>query len=145
MTKVIDNKIQQQLEEARSNYNFSKSTEPRILHVDFNEEADLLVIILINGISVTIPRHLLQGLRDADPQDVKQVEITPSREGLHWETLNVDFSVPALLQGVFGTKIWMNTIKKEISKQGGQSKSDAKVAAARENGKKGGRPKSKKL
>lgn len=54
--------------------------------------------------------------------------------GLHWESLDVDFTVPGLLAGMFGTQSWM-------ARQGGQARSDAKAAAARANGRKGGRPK----
>jgi hypothetical protein len=46
-------------------------------------------------------------------------------------------NVPALLQGVFGSKNWM---ARQLGANGGRSRTDAKVAAARENGLKGGRP-----
>jgi hypothetical protein len=56
--------------------------------------------------------------------------------GLHWESLDVDLGVPELIAGVFGTKAWMT----ELGRLGGQVKSVAKEKAARENGKRGGRP-----
>jgi len=45
--------------------------------------------------------------------------------------------VPGLLQGTFGTRRWMAG---ELGAAGGKARSTAKVAAARENGRKGGRP-----
>jgi hypothetical protein len=45
----------------------------------------------------------------------------------------VDLSIPGLLAGLFGTKAYM-------ARRAGQAKSPAKAAAARENGRKGGRP-----
>jgi hypothetical protein len=36
-----------------------------------------------------------------------EIEVTPSGNELHWEKVNVDCSVPALLAGVFGTAVWM--------------------------------------
>lgn len=53
--------------------------------------------------------------------------------GLHWETLDVDLSVPDLLAGPFGAKAHM-------AQHAGQARSAAKAAAARANGSRGGRP-----
>lgn len=53
--------------------------------------------------------------------------------GLHWETLDVDYTVPGLMNGVFGTARWM-------AARAGQARSSAKAEASRENGQKGGRP-----
>ena len=52
---------------------------------------------------------------------------------LHWEKLDVDFSVPGLVAGIFGTARWM-------AARAGRASSPAKAAAARANGAKGGRP-----
>jgi hypothetical protein len=49
----------------------------------------------------------------------------------------VDHFVPGLLNHIFGTSRWMA----ELGRRGGSSTSAIKAAAARANGKKGGRPK----
>jgi hypothetical protein len=54
-------------------------------------------------------------LAGASPKDLAEVEVTPSGDGLHWEKLDADFSVPALLAGVFGTEAWMAHIKMKAS------------------------------
>lgn len=46
---------------------------------------------------------LAQGLAGASLEDLAEVEVTPSGDGLRWEKLDADLSVPALLAGVFGT------------------------------------------
>jgi len=56
---------------------------------------------------------------------------------LHWPKLDVDIYVPALVAGIFGTQDWM---RKALARQAGRSTSAAKTTAARENGRKGGRP-----
>jgi hypothetical protein len=53
--------------------------------------------------------------------------------------LDVDHYIPALLEGVFGTKRWMS----ELGRRGGSKTSAAKAAAARENGRRGGRPRTR--
>lgn len=47
--------------------------------------------------------------------------------------LDVDFTVPGLMAGIFGTRVAM-------ARRAGQATSPAKAAAARKNGRKGGRP-----
>jgi hypothetical protein len=74
-----------------------------------------------------------QGLETATDEDLAAVEILGAGYGLHWEALDVDLSIPGLLAGLFGTKAYM-------ARRAGQAKSPAKAAAARENGRKGGRP-----
>jgi hypothetical protein len=95
-----------------------------------------VVVELTNGAFFGFPAHLGQGLRGASPEDLAEVEVSPSGEALHWERLDVDLRVPALLHGVFGTKAWM----RELGRAGGRVRSKAKTRAARLNGAKGGRP-----
>ena len=54
----------------------------------------------------TSPR-LAQGLSDASPDSLAEIEISPAGLGLHWPQLDADVYLPALLQGVFGSKSWM--------------------------------------
>src|SRR5437868_3887052 len=73
----------------------------------------------------------------ATPADLAQIEISPAGLGLHWPRLDADLYVPALLQGALGSKGWM---ARQLGAAGGRARSKAKVAASRENGRRGGRP-----
>ena len=64
------------------------------------------------------------------------VQLGARGASLHWEALDVSFSLTGLLAGIFGTRAWMQ----EVGRRGGSTKSAAKAAAARANGKQGGRP-----
>lgn len=88
---------------------------------------------LTNGCTFAFPPRLAQGLEAASEDELETVEILGAGYGLHWEVLDVDLSVPGLLTGLFGTKAYM-------ARRAGQATSPAKAAAARENGRKGGRP-----
>ncbi|AFZ20613.1 DUF2442 domain-containing protein [Allocoleopsis franciscana] len=77
--------------------------------------ADRIIINLKSGATFSFPPELAQGLAGASPEDLAEVEVTPSGDGLHWEKLDADFSVPALLAGVFGTAAWMAQIKMKAS------------------------------
>lgn len=96
------------------------------------------VIVRLNtGLELAFPPELAEGLANASPDDLTDIEISPAGLGLHWPKLDADLYIPALLQGVFGSKNWM---ARQLGTTGGQSRSDAKSAAARRNGHKGGRP-----
>jgi hypothetical protein len=112
--------------------------EHRVAVVDatYRSRGDLVVLVLSNGMQVSIPRVLLQGLEEAEPEQLRGIEIEGLGTGLHWPALGIDHYVPGLLGGVFGTRRWMA----ELGRRGGTARSPAKAAAARRNGRRGGRP-----
>src|ERR1051326_1968703 len=73
----------------------------------------------------------------AHPSDLVAIEISPSGFGLRFPKIDVDLWLPALLEGVFGSRRWMAA---RLGARGGKAKSKAKARAARANGKLGGRP-----
>lgn len=96
-----------------------------------------IVVDLNNGVQVAFPTNLAEGLAGASPRDLAEIEISPAGLGLHWPNLDADLYVPALLQGVFGSKRWMAA---QLGMAGGKVRTEAKAAAARKNGRQGGRP-----
>jgi hypothetical protein len=96
----------------------------------------LVVVELTNGAIFGFPARLAQGLRGASADRLAEVEVSPSGEALHWERLDADLRVAALLQGIFGAGAWL----RELGGIGGRVRSEAKAQAARLNGAKGGRP-----
>ncbi len=107
--------------------------EPRAAAARYDRRADRIVVALTNGCTFAFPPRLGQGLDHATADQLAAVEILGAGHGLHWETLDVDLSVPGLLAGLFGTAAFM-------ARHAGQATSPAKAAAARANGAKGGRP-----
>jgi hypothetical protein len=96
-----------------------------------------IVVDLNTGVHIAFPVELAQELAGAARADLNEIEISPAGTGLHWPRLDADLYIPALLQGVFGSKSWM---ARQLGAAGGSVRSDAKKAAARANGAKGGRP-----
>ena len=105
--------------------------------VSYRRATKRVVIELITGIQLSIPVDRIEGLADAAPKALHEMEISPSRLGIHWPQLDVDLYVPGVLQGNLGSRKWMAS---HLGKAGGASTSEAKRAAARENGRLGGRP-----
>jgi hypothetical protein len=60
---------------------------------------------------------------------------------VYFPRLDVDLHIPSMLEGFLGSRRWMAA---QIGKLGGKASSEAKAAAARKNGKLGGRPKKPK-
>ena len=79
----------------------------------------------------------VQGLEDATPSQLAEIEITPSGFGLYFPKLDEGIDVPNLLEGTTGSRNWMAA---RLGAQGGKSRSAPKRTAARANGALGGRP-----
>lgn len=109
---------------------------PRAVSVRYDRVHDSFVIAFNNGNAFHVARKNLQGLADATSSELKDVAIEGPGTGLHWRQLDVDHYIPGLVQGVFGTRRWMS----QLGREGGRVKSEAKAAAARRNGMRGGRP-----
>jgi Protein of unknown function (DUF2442) len=110
--------------------------QSKAIRARYDRRVSRIVISLDNGLELAFPPRLAQGLENA-PAELALIEISPLGDGLHWPALDADLYVPALLQGVFGSKNWM---ARQLGAAGGRARSGAKAAAARENGRKGGRP-----
>ena len=110
------------------------------LAVDAGYEAgrDAVFIVMDNGIRLEVPRGLLQGLEDATPEQLAQVQVLGSGTAIAWDDPNIGFTVLELCKGIFGSRAWMS----ELGRMGGAMTSERKAAAARANGAQGGRPRS---
>jgi hypothetical protein len=96
----------------------------------------LIVITLEGGCEFSFPAALAEGLASAPRSKLAKIKVSPNGLGLHWPLLDADLYVPALIEGAFGSRRWMQ----QIGKLGGSSRSAAKTKASRANGKRGGRP-----
>jgi len=103
----------------------------------YDRRTNRVIVRLHSGLELAIPPHLVEGLNDATPDALAEIEVSPSGLGLHWPQLDADLYVPALLEGQFGSKQWM---ARQLGAAGGRSRSQAKSHASRANGSKGGRP-----
>jgi len=110
--------------------------EPRAARATYLAKQGSLHIELTNGATFTVPVKLIPSLKRVAPREIRTVEVLGRGGGLHWESLDLDLSVPALVSSVFEGPTWMA----ELGRIGGRQSSTAKAAAARKNGRRGGRP-----
>ena len=129
MASITDAQIDAAIERGKR----EQETEPRATAARYDRQLDRVIVDLTNGCTFAFPPRIAQGLEQAEPDQLAEVEVLGMGYGLHWETMDVDLSIPGLMAGIFGTKAYM-------ARRAGQTTSPAKAAAARANGAKGGRP-----
>lgn len=121
--------------EARGRERLEKEIRAASAHYD--QTTGRIVVDLVNGCAYAFPPELVQDLQGAAPNDLANIQVDGLGFNLSWPALGADLYVPALVAGIFGTRAWMT---KELARRAGQAKSQAKAAASRANGLKGGRP-----
>ena len=109
-------------------------SEPRATSARYEAGGRRVIVELANGCTFAFPADFAQGLEGASDADLADMEVLGNGYGLHWPTLDTDLAIPDLMAGLLGTRSWM-------ARKAGKATSKAKATAARENGKKGGRPK----
>lgn len=125
------------IEQANRRASKLQATAPRAVSAHYDPKTGRIVIDLSCRLIVSFAPEDAQGLENARPSQLKEIEISPSGFGLHFPALDADLYVPALLEGFLGSKSWMAS---RLGQLGGQATSNAKQAASRVNGKLGGRP-----
>lgn len=134
--RMSDAEFKRQYAQATRRGEQKMKTEPRAKSARYDRKSGKIIVELTNGCTFVFPPELAQGLAGAKPEELAGVEILPPGFALGWDKLDAHFSLAGLLQGIFGTRAWMS----ELGRRGGSVTSEAKAAAVRENGKKGGRP-----
>lgn len=111
---------------------------PKALAARYDRASGRIVIKLSSGLDVSFSPRDAQGLENAKPSQLEEIEISPSGFGIHFPKLDADLYLPGLLEGFLGSKRWMAS---RLGQVGGTSRSAAKRAASKANGRLGGRPK----
>jgi Protein of unknown function (DUF2442) len=123
----------EQIEAARERGRIAQETEPRAVSARYDAKSGRIIVELTSGATFAFPPALVEGLCDGTPAQLAEVQVQGCGFGLHWPSLDEDFTVPGLMNGIFGTARWM-------AQRAGSATSAKKAASSRENGKMGGRP-----
>lgn len=110
---------------------------PRAESAHYDAGRNRVIVRLMTGIEIGFAPSDAEGLQDASPEDLADIKVQGMGLGLHFPRLDADLYVPALLEGVLGSKRWMAA---RLGAAGGRVRTSAKAAASRANGKSGGRP-----
>jgi hypothetical protein len=110
---------------------------PRAESAHYDAGRDRVIVRLTTGVEIGFAPRDAEGLAGATREDLAVIEVEALGLGIHFPRLDADFHVPALLEGVLGSKAWMAA---RLGAAGGRVRGGAKAAAARANGRRGGRP-----
>lgn len=128
-----------QLRIARRAESADRAAGRRALSAVFDRSAGRVMVELSNGaVFGFLPSHIptLAHLTDAQ---LTEVTVTPGGSGLEWEALDIQVSVAGIILDALDPQ----AARSALARIAGKSRSSAKAAAARANGKKGGRPRTK--
>ena len=114
-----------------------KTSTPAAIAAYYDRKTKKIVVNLSTGLGIFFSQQDAQGLENATPAQLSDIEITPAGFGLHFPKLDADLYVPGLLDGAMGSRKWMAA---RLGAQDGKARSLAKRTAARANGALGGRP-----
>jgi hypothetical protein len=114
-----------------------RASVPKAIAAGFDRATGRIVVRLSSKLDISFSPHDAQGLENAKPSQLEEIEISPSGLGIHFPKLDADLYLPSLLEGFLGSRRWMAS---RLGRAGGKSRSVAKRAASKVNGWKGGRP-----
>ena len=114
-----------------------RSSLPHAVAARYDRRIGRIVIQLNTNLEIAFSPHDAQGLGHATAAELSAMEISPSGFGIHFPKLDADLYLPALLEGFLGSRKWMAS---RLGARGGKATSAAKAAAAKRNGRRGGRP-----
>jgi len=109
--EVSRQELDRQIEEATRRGEEQLKTERQAKRISLDRNKNKLVIDLKDGATVLLPLNLIQGLADASPSEIEKGKLGPRGAYLHWDNIGVDFTLAGLLNGVYGTKKWMDKIR----------------------------------
>lgn len=112
--------------------------ELRALGLDV--EGPLLRFHFPHGAAILLPWDVLPNFANPNPEDLAALRLGPGGDVLECDTLDQHWSLHGLLLDTLIGPGWRQEDAKQAAGKLGRVKTARKAAAARENGKKGGRP-----
>lgn len=103
-------------------------------------ELDAVEVVTARDGGFLVPRRLIGALRDIPPEALAGLEAWPDGSAIEVEALDVQVSVHGLLSAALPAMLPEGVIAGLFGRRGGQATSESKGRSARENGRKGGRP-----
>ena len=82
---------------------------PRAESAHYDAGRNRVIVRLTTGVELGFAPRDVEGLQHASADDLKAIEVQGFGLGIHFPRLDADLYVPALLEGVLGSKRWMAT------------------------------------
>ena len=134
--RLSDAEIIAQIPKARAREHVARRRGHRARTARFDRANGRVVVELSSGILFAFPVTRIPALRRVAPTQLAGVRVSKSGSTLSWENLDVDLSVAGLLLSAVDP----SERARHLASLAGRATSAAKAAAARANGRRGGRP-----
>lgn len=135
--QFTEKQIRAMIPAARAREHLAARTQPRAKSAKYNPATRRIEVELRNGGAFGFPPGLAGlGPAHATPSQLAGVRVDSSGEGLHWEELDADVSIPGIVELLFGSKVIMIA----AARRNGSVRSSRKARSSRANGALGGRP-----
>ncbi len=108
--------------------------------MSYDHAARCYILTMLAGAKVVLPADEIRELAGYDDTTHASVELWPSGNSLRWPSTDMDISVTGLIMDFIAGERWKTGYRRMLMSELPAMKSPAKAKAARENGKKGGRP-----
>jgi hypothetical protein len=127
--EVDEEELDRQHEEATRRGRETLARLPKADSARYDRKTKRLVLNLKNGTTLLVPVQLIQGLQTDDEELLNDFQLVIEGSQIHWDKLDVQFYVKSLLDGVFGTKKWMESLQKRENKSTSKTRRPQKNAA----------------
>lgn len=114
--------------------------EFRARSVRYDPDRDSVEIVTTRNVGFLVPRAWIGSLASLRPDQLGFLDIWPDGSAIELDALDIQVSVHGLLSQVLPAMLPTGFLAGLFGSRGGKSTSNAKKAKARENGRKGGRP-----
>lgn len=76
----------------------------------YDAASQKVVIELASGAEYRFSVRLGKGLENASKTELSNIEISPLGLGIHCPAIDIGFSIPHLIEGIYGSKQWMSSL-----------------------------------
>lgn len=114
-----------------------ESIGPRAVAAQYDAKTGRIAVELANGCALVIAPQQDPTLRDMAPGDLAQLQVSPCGRFLGWPAQDMQICLAGFVAAELGMRAWLD---RDRAARAGSVRSEAKARAARENGRKGGRP-----
>lgn len=114
---ITDEELKKEIKEAKSVGKRAYEIEPRAVTVKYNKKTGRVIVDLITGVSFMFPAAMAEELANLPAAVLSDVKILADGIAIYWEKADVALSVPDLLNGIFGSKSWMNKLRNNINQE----------------------------
>ena len=115
-------------------------TEIRAEAVRYIADRDAIEIVTTRHAGFLIPRAWIGALQDVPIADLAKLELWPDGSAIELEDLDIHISVDGLVTAILPAMLPARTVAAIFASRGGKATSNAKRSSAKENGRRGGRP-----